>query len=65
MAPWPLKNDGLAKAHLYAAHRLVPSRRDCYLTITLTLTLTLALTLTPQPNPSPLAPHPSALTPHP
>jgi len=30
MAPWPLKNDYLAKTHLHAAHRIVPSRRNCY-----------------------------------
>jgi hypothetical protein len=30
MAPWPLKNDKLAKTHLHAAHRLVASRRNCY-----------------------------------
>ena len=40
MAPWSLKNDDLAKAHLHAAHRLVPSRRDCYLNRTLTRTVT-------------------------
>jgi len=30
MAPWPLKNEKLAKTHLHAAHRVVPSRRNCY-----------------------------------
>ena len=30
MAPWPLKNEKLAKQHLHAAHKIVPSRRNCY-----------------------------------
>ena len=30
MAPWPLQNAKLAKTHLHAAHRIVPSRRNCY-----------------------------------
>ena len=31
MAPWPLKNDKLAKTHLHAAHRCaLSSRRNCY-----------------------------------
>lgn len=30
MAPWPLQNSKLAKTHLHAAHRIVPSRRNCY-----------------------------------
>jgi len=30
MAPWPLNNPSLAEQHLGAAHKMVPSRRNCY-----------------------------------
>jgi len=30
MAPWPLHNANKAEEHLMAAHRIVPSRRNCY-----------------------------------
>jgi len=30
MAPWPLSNAQLAKEHLHAAHKVLPSRRNSY-----------------------------------